>query len=232
VTPKFVPKGLCLAGAVIALVVINALLGGCDAPKQAPVTLRFTNMNRSDETGPIVARLESIARRYHVDGNNYGIQEVKAQAIQPSGIHGSDLRTYEVNLVVEDLRALEDIRQAVERGWTGSDAVEFRLDTVATDFRGTFVDATINIQATGRVDPGSQVWIYDHGASKAREVQVDPNGIWRASVNARDGHDYIYGYSTHPRSPGRPKCFRVNLYTRRINHVEASDFDRLRVNSP
>jgi hypothetical protein len=211
-------------------VVALATLWGCDAPKQAPVTLRFTNMNQSDETGPVVARLEAIARRYHVDGNKFGIDGVRAEPVQ--SINGSDLRTYQVELVVEDLRKLEDIRQAVEGGWNGDDAVEFRLDTVATDFRGTFVDATISIQAMGRVDPGSTVWIYDHGSAKAREVQVDPSGIWRASVNVRDGHDYIYGYSTHPRSPGRPKCFRVNLYTRKINHVQAANFDRLRVNAP
>lgn len=218
-------------------------LSGCTAPSgQAPVTLQFRNVRTFVGPGGGAGESEwdilgGIARRLHVENNRFGIEFQQTRTATPGAPPGEMLHDYTVRMVVSDLGQIREIdrqvRATAERrlGSTGQHA-QFVLSDVAMVFHGTYVSASIEIKVFGRVDPGSRVYVYEHGSRQPLQAEVADTGSWTVSVRVHDGADYIYGYAANPRSPRLRKCFRVNIYTRRHEPVASDEFDRLRSAEP
>ena len=218
-------------------------LAGCTARTgQAPVTLQFRNVRTFVGPGGGAGESEwdilgGIARRFHVENNRFGIEFEQTRRDTTSAPPGEKLHDYTVRMVVSDLGQIGEIdrqvRAAAERrlGSTGQHA-QFVLSDVAMVFHGTYVSASIEIKVFGRVDPGSHVYVYEHGSRQPLQAEVAASGSWTVSVRVQDGAAYIYGYAANPRSPRLRKCFRVNIYTRRHEPVASDEFDRLRSAEP
>ena len=228
---------------LIAVTVAVLLIQGCaSSPRQATVVLRFKNVrtfiNADGGTGDSEWDvLSGIARRFHVQDNIFGIEFEQASQDAVSSPPGVRLRDYTVRLVVADLKEISEIERHVNEaaqrpiGRSGERA-QFALSALTMDFRGAYVSASIAIEVFGGVDPGSRVFVYQHGSRAPIEATVDAAGSWSVRVQVRSGADYIYGYAAHPRSPNLHKCFRVNIYSRLHEPIVADQFDRLRSQEP
>ncbi len=228
---------------LIAATAMALLIQGCASPsRQATVVLRFKNVrtfvsadgSAGDSEWDV---LSGIARRFHVQDNVYGLQFEQASQNAPSSPPGVRLQDYTVRLVVADLKELSEIERQVSEAartpiGTSSERAQFGLSTVTMDFRGAYVSASIAIEVYGRVDPGSRVFVYQHGSGAPLEAQADAAGSWSVRVQVRQGANFIYGYAAHPRSPNVHKCFRVNIYSRLHEPIVADRFDRLRSQEP
>lgn len=235
-------RRIALSG-LIAVTTAMLLIQGCTSPsRQATVVLRFKNVrtfaNADGSTGDSEWDvLSGIARGFHVQDNIYGLEFEQASQSAASSPPGVRLQDYTVRLVVADLKELAEIeRQVSEAARTpigpSGERAQFGLSAVTMDFRGAYVSASIAIEVYGRVDPGSRVFVYQHGSSTPLEAKADAAGSWSVRVQVRQGANYIYGYAAHPRSPNVHKCFRVNIYSRQHESIVADQFDRLRSQEP
>jgi hypothetical protein len=240
-------RGMTLAATVriaglLALCLIGMAAGGCkviNKGRQTRVTLTFENVRTFTDAGGRTydewARVKNIPPGYHLKDNLFGDEYKESSTVKPTAVPGMELRDYTVTLVVDGLGQLGELDREIaglasEPFGPSGERAQIAATRVQIPYRMAFVASALEITVRGHATAGAKVVLYDH-TGKPVDVPVDKAGAWTAKVGVGDGR-YIYGTATLPDSPMNPRCFRIDVLTRKQQELDPREFEALRSKEP
>lgn len=207
--------------------------------RQTRVMLTFENVRTFTDAGGRKydewAAVKNIPPEYHIKKNLFGDEYKETSTAKATAVPGMELRDYTITLVVDGLGQLGQMDREIanladEPFGPGGERPQIAATRVHIPYRMAFVASALEITVRGQASPGSKVMLYDHTGTPV-EVPVGKDGAWMSKVGVGDGR-YIYGTATLPESPLNPRCFRIDVLTRRQQEVDARDFEKLRREEP
>jgi hypothetical protein len=234
-------NGVRVAGLVVVCL-LGLGSGGCkviNQGRQARVTLTFENVRTFTDAGgrryDEWASVKDIPPEYHIKDNLFGEPYKETSAVRPTTVPGLELRDYTITMVVNGLGQLgamdRDIANLSDEPFgPHGERPQIAVTRVAVPYRMAFVSSSVEITVRGQATPGSRVVLYDQ-TGKEVEVPVGKEGSWTSKVGVGSGR-YIYGKAMLPDSPKTPRCFRIDVLTRKQQDLEALEFEGLRAKEP
>jgi hypothetical protein len=227
---------------VLAAALLCAGAGGCkvlNQGRQVRVMLTFENVRTFTDAGgrryDEWAAVKNIPPEYHVQKNLFGEDYKETSVVKATAVPGMELRDYTINLVVDGLGQLGQMDREIanladEPFGPSGERPQIAATRVHIPYRMAFVASALEITVRGQASPGSTVMLYDHTRT-AVEVPVGKDGAWTSKVGVGSGR-YIYGTATLPDAPMNPRCFRIDVLTRRQQEIDSRDFEEMRREEP
>jgi len=228
--------------ALLAMGLLGLGSGGCkviNQGRQTRVTLTFENVRTFTDAGgrryDEWAAVKNIPPEYHLQKNLFGENYKEVSVVKPTAVPGMELRDYTITMVVDGLGQLGQMDREIanlsdEPFGPSGERPQIAVTRVQIPYRMAFVNSALEIMLRGQATAGSKVVIYDH-TGKPVEVPVGKDGSWTSKVGVGDGR-YIYGTATLPDSPMNPRCFRIDVLTRKQQELDPREFEGLRKKEP
>lgn len=216
--------------------------GGCKVMsqgRQVRVTLTFENVRTFTDAGGRKydewASVKDIPPEYHLKDNLFGEPYKEVSTVKPTTVPGLELRDYTITMVVNGLGQLGQMDRDIanlsdEPFGPNGERPQIAITRAVLPYRMAFVSSALEITVRGQATVGSKVMLYDQ-TGKAVEVSVGKDGTWTSKIGVGSGR-YVYGTATMADSPKNPRCFRIDVLTRKQQDLDAREFEGLRQKEP